>query len=366
MIGIILACCLCACEDDAPTPSNRPKPKPSEPDIAPSEIHEYKIYFGNTHSHCFYSGDAIQTDDNSPMNHFAIASREGYDFYAVTDHSQYERFTTSAWRELEEAALRATSPSFVALRGFEYSENNGPGAKGHLNTFNSPSYLNALEDGIDMPYFHDWLSAEQNRDAVVSMNHPSTHQYEDFACYNSSVKQIITLFEVINGNNNHYDAFCNALSKGWKVSPIAGCDNHGVSKISSWQPRTGIAADELSRSDILEAMRNRRTYATYDNNLRAIYYVDNYVMGSEFAPKSKNLHFRISVEEPDNDYSSVITKIEIIGADTKVIQAETFSNRKVLWESDVAIGKNAYFYVIVYNSSSGNSPVAYLAPVWIK
>lgn len=330
-------------------------------------MHAYKIFFGNTHAHCFYSGDASQTPDNSPANHFNTAAAEGYDFYAVTDHSQYEQYTTEAWDEIAAAAVNTTTSSFVALRGFEYSENNGPGAKGHLNTYCSSSYLNALADGIDMKYYQDWLSSGQNKDVVVSMNHPGLHQYEDFACYNEDARKKITMLEVINGTGDHYDAFCRALAKGWKVSPVAGCDNHGVNKIRTWQPRTGIAADNLSADSILDAMRNRRTYATYDKNLEAVYYVDNFVMGTEFAPEASVLHFCIFAEDPDiSDASARITKMEIVGENGNVVASKNFSNHKVSWETDIERGKQRYFYVTIYNSSSASLPVAFMAPVWIK
>lgn len=309
----------------------------------------------------------MQTSDNSPSGHFTTAAKEGYDFYAITDHSQYEQYTETAWKDIADAASRATTDSFVALRGFEYSENNGPGAKGHLNTYCSTTYLNALADGIDMQYYQDWLASAQNKDVVVSMNHPGIHQYDDFACYNASAKKNIAMLEVINGTNNHYEAFCIALAKGWRVSPVAGCDNHGVNKISTWQPRTGIAADKLNRDDLLDAMRHRRTYATFDKNLKAIYYVDNYVMGTEFSPESSELHFNISADDPDSSTpSAAISRIEIVGENAVVVASKNFSAHKVSWETDVEIKSNKYFYVIIYNSSNGGSPVAYLAPVWIK
>ena len=37
------------------------------------------------------------------------------------------------------------------------------------------------------------------------------------------------MLEVINSNNKiHYPAFINALNRGWKVSPVCGNDNHGL------------------------------------------------------------------------------------------------------------------------------------------
>lgn len=253
---------------------------------------------GNTHAHCRYSGDAVQTDENSVENHFRLAKANGYDFYCVTDHSQYESYTPQAWEHIKAAADAATDASFVAIRGYEHSENNGPGAKGHQNVYNSSDYLNALAEGIDMPYFHNWLADAANAGAVVSMNHPGKEQYGGFACYNEQARPHIRLIELINGTDDYHESFLAALAKGWKVSPVAGCDNHATKPIAAWQPRTGVAAKKLTRESLLEAMAAGRTYATYDKNLRLLYYVNNHVMGSEIRTSADELTFEIEASDP--------------------------------------------------------------------
>lgn len=367
---VILACSLAACEGVSPSPDNRPKPKPSDPGTVsgkPSQIHDYNIFLGNTHSHCNYSGDVKLTAENTPDKHFKTAKDNGYDFYFITDHSQYEdRYTQEAWTDLAQAAKRATTSSFVAMRGFEHSENNGPGAKGHLNVFNSATFLNALAEGMDIPFFQKWVSSSENGGVVVSMNHPGPAQYSDFACYDEASRKNVALLEVINGKNLHHEAFIKALSKGWKVSPVAGCDNHSWEGIPKWEARTGIAADALTPEDVLDALRSRRTYATFDKNLKAVYYADNHPMGSEFRPGAPTLHVHVLLEDPDtSDPKSAIARVEIVGEGEKVLARKDFSSHKVVWETDVERGKNEYAYLKVYNGSAA-TPIAYLAPVWLR
>lgn len=267
-------------------------------DPTPRKKESYRLFMGNTHAHCRYSGDAVQTDENSVENHFRLAKANGYDFYCVTDHSQYESYTPQAWEHIKAAADAATDASFVAIRGYEHSENNGPGAKGHQNVYNSSDYLNALAEGIDMPYFHNWLADAANAGAVVSMNHPGKEQYGGFACYNEQARPHIRLIELINGTDDYHESFLAALAKGWKVSPVAGCDNHATKPIAAWQPRTGVAAKKLTRESLLEAMAAGRTYATYDKNLRLLYYVNNHVMGSEIRTSADELTFEIEASDP--------------------------------------------------------------------
>ena len=88
-----------------------------------------------------------------PAEHFARAKAHGYDFYTVTDHSQEADFqpprpTNPNWLATKKAAADASDDRFVALTGFEHSENNGPGGRGHLNVLNTAEYINAASRGL--------------------------------------------------------------------------------------------------------------------------------------------------------------------------------------------------------------------------
>ena len=47
-----------------------------------------------------------------------------------------------------------------------------------------------------------------------------------------------------------------------------------------------------------------RTYATYDKNLRLLYYVNNHVMGSEIRTSADELTFEIEASDPDTSDAS--------------------------------------------------------------
>jgi hypothetical protein len=85
-----------------------------------------------------------QKHQGAPARHYAIAKTNGYDFYAVTDHSQDFIFhpvspTNAAWLANKREAAEATDAGFVALPGYEHSENNGPNGSGHFNVSTAPS-----------------------------------------------------------------------------------------------------------------------------------------------------------------------------------------------------------------------------------
>lgn len=390
---------------------------------------EYQIYAGNTHSHTSYTwshGDHLTTNgcagiltyksgawsdgyvktagggcagiyviDGSqipapgvtvkpdwkkfqgpPAEHFAAAKAAGYDFYAVTDHSQEAGFqppnpANPEWQDTKQQAAALTDEHFVALAGFEYSENDDPAGTGHINVFNTSGMVNALAPGYSLPYFYKWLAAAEsngNGPVVASFNHPDPEQYNNWAYRDPRVTDIITMLEVINSNNKiHYPAFINALDHGWKVSPVCGNDNHGLAGITRQSSRTFVLATNRTKPAILDAMKNRRTYASLDKNLQARYTVNGVIMGSTLN-RTGSLRFDIAI----GDAQDQITKLDIVKDGGAVVQSYAPApDHSVHWTPAIDDTTSRYFFVRVWTARGGDAPgadpanpVAWLAPVW--
>ncbi len=368
---------------------------------------QYHIYAGNVHSHTANTwGHGEQyatvpaTADNSkkkkpakslrpdwkehqgpPAAHYALAKSKGYDFYVTTDHSQEAPFqppspTNATWVAAQREAAEATDGDFVAIAGYEHSENNGPNGTGHLNVFNSSEYLNALAPGVDLPYLYKWLkTAPPNGEGpvVAGFNHPGARGYNNWAYCDPQVADILTLLEVINSNNKvHYEAFVNALDNGWKVAPVCGNDNHGFWGITHHTSRTFVLATARTKAAILDAMKHRRAYAALDGNIQCRYTVNGAIMGSTL-DRTARFTFDISINDPDTDKPKHrITRIDIVKDGGAVVQtynpAPAYS---VAWKPAITDATNKYFFVRVWNAGGGDAsganpakPVAWLAPVW--
>ena len=318
-------------------------------------------------------GEQVTNNDparnGAPAEHFRRAKAAGYDFYVTTDHSQEVPFeptspTNPAWLATKEQALAATDANFVALRGYEHSENNGPDGKGHYNVINSAEYLDALDPGIGVQQFYAWLQTQPG--AVVSFNHPDIDSYNSFAYRDDRVTDIITMLEVINSNTKiHYPAFVAALDKGWKVAPVCGNDNHGFSGITRQNSRTVLLAKAKTPDGALEAMRQRRSYATLDTNLQAAYTANGAIMGSTLKTPTR-LEFDISVRDPDvTEPTQAIAKIDIVTDGGSVVQSYVPPTPAyaVAWKPVIQNSGGHYFFVRVWNAGSPD-PIAWLAPVW--
>lgn len=361
--------------DSGPTPTPTPTPAPGA----------YNVYFGLTHAHTDASashGDLNAGpqyfEENTPDLHFEAAKACGMDFYFITDHSQYSNtFTPERWNNmLVQANNYTVNGEFVAIRGFEFSENDSP--KGHMNIYNTNSYISAADPGVNFPYMYDWLASQRliTPNAIAGFNHPSVSDFNNFGYLTEERREMVTTIEVINAVNPkvdgkiigtlHYEGFLEALKKGWRVSPRAGGDGHLVMAIPKFTYRTGILATELTRDAILEAMANRRTYATFDDNLEAWYTVNGKIMGSVFTGNPTTFNFSITVSDPDTgDNNDRINKIEIL-KDNGVV-AQTYNpapSHSVTWNTTINDSTSKYFFVRIWTVGKTDSATAFLAPVW--
>lgn len=350
----------------------------------------YRIYAGSTHAHTAYTwshgshlvkaGISIDSlniahpkDSTTkpdwrklqgfPAEHFAAAKLNGYDFYITTDHSQEAGFHPTgpdnpAWVNTKKTAAGATDNNFVALVGYEHSENNSTNGRGHINVINTATYINALKPDIDLPYLYKWLATvapDGDGPVVATFNHPARTSYNTFAYRDEKVTNIITMLEVINSNKNvHYEGFLQALDSGWKVSPVAGNDNHGLGGIKAQHSRTFVLATNKTKRAILDAMRNRRTYASFDQNISCMYTVNSKMMGSTLTGGDPFFQFDIRISDPDiNDPKGKITKIDIVKDGGEVV--ETYSPApaySVQWKPRIKDAGNKYFFVRVWNAGS--------------
>lgn len=317
-----------------------------------------------------------------PAAHFAAAKAHGFDFYAITDHSQEALFnpqtsSNPSWMATKNAATAASNAHFAAIAGFEYSENDGPGGTGHINVFNSASITNALVPGHDLQTLYKWLEAAAPNGSgpvVASFNHPSATQYNDWAYRDPKITNIITTLEVINSNKNiHYPAFIHALDKGWKVSPVSGLDNHGLGGIAKDHSRTFVLATRLTKAAVLDAMLHRRTYAALDENIQCRYTVNGAIMGSTLDAPSE-FRFDIAVSDPDTSSpGDKITRLDIVTDGGAVVETYALPTPAyaVTWKPVIHNTTSHYFFVRVWNASGGQAPnadpaqpMAWLAPVW--
>lgn len=311
----------------------------------------FNIYFGDLHSHTSYS-DGSQT----PSFAYTHARNSGVaDFLAITDHSW---FSDSQWNDTYNAALLNTTPSFLALRGFEMTT-----SWGHMNVYNTQWFLSYAT----MANFYEIISLDTN--CIAQWNHPTeySNEFENFTHYSEKLDKVINLIEIRNSKRymKFDSSYVKALDKGWHVSPTANSDMHSTGWITGYDWRTAILADSLSKDCLFTAIRNHRTYATEDRNLHVFFSVNNSPMGS-ILTNPTHITVELRIFDPDTFYlGDKIRLVEIFSRNGQIRAAKECNDHEIFWKYTLQNNntENNYYFVKVTNLK-GNTAIT--APVWIE
>lgn len=329
---------------------------------------EFYPYWGVLHCHTSYS-DGEQT----PAYAFAYARDVAQlDMLVVTDHLEqlYLPFPVAdKWGKCHEQADEAYAPGeFLADCGFEY----GSGfilpwfwSTGHNNVFFSDYLFPMIQ--LD---FHDFYQTLVDCSTCIGQfNHPGDEEHQNWNNfeYFADVDKKMNLFE-FNGGGPVWDMFFQALDMGWHVSPMYNQDNHDADWGTKNDRRSGFYLADLTREDLYNAMKDRRSFMSYDKNasvkLMAKLADDKKCwMGSII----KNYPFQtitLEVEAFDLDAGDGFTAIELYGPGKTLLDSFECGNAENCYASFEANVSGPTYFVVKANQADGNWLVA--APIWVE
>ncbi|MEG1458851.1 MAG: CehA/McbA family metallohydrolase [Acetivibrio sp.] len=344
--------------------------------FASRENEDYRTYFGQIHSHTNISDGSGTIDD---AYEYASTKAKQIDYLVVTDHSNLFDNDTAAtmingsasteWVTAHQAAKKYTSDKFVGLYGYEMTWSGG--APGHMNTYNTDGFLSRNDDGFkngsleSLPNYYAELKKVPN--SISQFNHPGNTfgDFYDFSYFDEAIDQQISLIEVGNGEGAvgssgyfpSYEYYTRALDKGWHVAPTNNQDNHKGRWGDANTGRTVILADSLTESNIYDALRNMRVYATEDNNLKIKYTLNNEIMGTILSDKPENIKINVDLSDEDKE---AIGKVEVIVNGGLSVASNTVSENAGKVEFNLS-PDYSYYYIRV-TQADGN--IAVTAPVW--
>lgn len=361
---------------------------------------EVSPYFGQIHSHTEYS-DGAGTLTEAYEHALGVAD---LDFLIVTDHSNYFDTTATAttdtafhpesltgWLEALSIAQKyngqtktdGSGKTFLTGYGYEMTWSGGPG---HMNVFNSSgivsrnsTLLNNKKNYAGMLTFYD-LMCKANEEGCtqtsgsISMqfNHPGPTfgDFGDFTGYTKERDALINLLEVANGSGKvggygyypSYEYFDRALSMGWHIAPTNNQDNHKGKWGDSNTARTVVLTDNFTLDGIYSAMSARHVYATEDNNLSVIYYLEDALQGDIISGYDRDT-ISITVSLYDGSAGDQLGYISVIGQDQKELYRSEYISSNTYELSVQLPNTSDYYYVKVVE---GDGDIAVTAPVWIN
>ena len=282
-------------------------------DPSPRGRFDWKI--GALHEHSGYSDGDI---DSVPRDYFeaaktginATASGVQLDFLFSSEHTDNAQITPTTnatcvsdpsrsvdcthlednsfwwkWQATLRQAREASTPSFTAMRGFEWTND----FYNHMNVYFSTNFRNVKIDGsyLSMDRMWQWLQrpvAEGGgADGLVTFNHPgSSPKLSPFdggfphsellgenttldnwneVAYVPAVDARVVGMEVNGGEDIEW--FVRALTNGWHIGPVAAEDHHERSWASEAMHKTMVLTKGSSPRDYYWALANRRTVAVH-------------------------------------------------------------------------------------------------------
>jgi hypothetical protein len=330
-----------------------------------------QVYHGDLHNHTSYSDGSL-----TPTDALAAGKTAGFDFMAITDHSY--AINDTEWADTLSAVNNATSSTFVALRGAEYTQ----GAEGHINVYNTVrhpcrtnsgvgslcDYTPNLEKGVTVDGFYNWLSITgtvglDSAGTLAQFNHPGWMNFNDWT-YHPEVSPTMRLEEVGNGSGASYafseDEYIRSLDYGWKLGATNNADTHSSYWGTNTDHRTGVWMAGLTKTNLLEALRARRTFATEDKDY-ALYLKGNGTwMGSDL-PTTSSIAFEIYGNDPDGENGATVQLITFGGT---IVTQTTVASASFTWRPIVPVTPGAHYYYAKVTQTDGDRIVS--SPVWTQ
>jgi hypothetical protein len=366
---------------------------------SPSPLPTTQPLVGALHEHSGYSDG---WPGSRPATYFASGKSFGLDFMGSSEHSDNADLPAvfneecldplaapdcaiadkeepansfRKWDATLEQARAATTDTYTAFRGFEWSSDRF----GHINVFFSKNDLNAYSEGgfVSLDAFWSWLgrapSLGGGSDGIATFNHPGAKSlsaddpafnWNDFA-YRPAADERMVGIEVFNDRRDYADAghggpypegsYAHALDKGWHLGAI-GAEDLGHRRSDDWGgpgwAKTVILSQGRSEQAIEAAMRARRFYAIREPALRLDFAVDEHPMGSRLSPtEGKALSIQSAINDP-------AVKLELVTSGGRVLA----SGLGALAARPRAASGDHYYFV---RARRAGIPVAYSSPVWV-
>jgi len=332
-----------------------------EPDDKRSEI-----YWGQIHCH------SEQSDGTGRFEDIYYNSRdEGcLDFAAGSDHAEY--FSDNEWLWMQDLSNQFNQEDrFVTLNGYERA-----GDQGHWNFYTSADRLELFR-GANMDPNKNTLQSACERlsgrsDVVVG---PHVHHGRFSFEYKSDLQRFHELYSMWGIYENlTYDI----LNKGAMIGVTGGGDNHearggfscedpeGQGKTPhTFAPglrwKTGLTAalmPRLGRKELIQALRERQTYATTGPRILVDFSVSGVPMGGEGKAGRAGPRVMATVHG-----ASRIARVEVIrdGQIAQSMQGDG-SDLAVKWSDDAAEpGRHWYLLKVIQEDQE----MAWTSPVWI-
>ncbi len=266
--------------------------------LTTDESGEYQVYYGSLNNH-----STLSDGEASPSEAYRYARDEsGLDFFGLADHNTM--IDETEWLDNHMRALKLYKPgSFTTLNGFEWTTSTN----GNATIVGSNMLCDIVEECKTFSDLIHWLDTPENR-GVAFLNSPGEHGENNFDQFTGKRSDKVVGIELFNKDDNfdrwyysegfvvgdglgYYDE---ALMKDWKLGAAGSDDNHKKNFGNREPYRLAVISENNSRTAIMDALRNRRFYATEDKDLDVRFSIAGSPMGSTVEPGNYMANIKIT------------------------------------------------------------------------
>lgn len=226
---------------------------------------------------------------------------------------------------------------------------------GHINTFGTSGW----QTGNQLSSLEAYLNIlERVPGSVNQFNHPGTAYgtFDGFRDYNPRYDRLMQLMEVFGEPGTEYlSEYFWALDAGWHLAPTAGSFCYDP---DFGNARTVILAQTLSESSLLQALRQRRAYATQDADLRLEFQLNGTDMGG-FITKADTMELTAQFQD---ETDGAVGKVEVLTIHGRVLAIREITESA--GEMTLTLPGGYPYYLLRVTQADGD--VAISAPVWAE
>lgn len=372
-------------------------PFESNPIQVTAEEIELKAYWGDLHSHCEISKDAIGKAETAFLNARDVF---GLDFYALTDHTMGDKKSLDDWWEgilpeewqLTQSLVRTfyEPHRFVTFLAYEWS---CPAPYGHHNVY----CRNDTEPFFDLkhhPTIEDLWARLENKQAFTVPHHTGimwrgiNSPFVDWSHQNDRLRPAVEIYslhgasEYFNNPMKYEDFdFTPTTSNfgpyyardGWAagnyLGTVSGSDNHTAHPGQPYGGLTCILAPELTRDALFGAVMKRHTYATTGARILLDFEINGHMMGERFALASGEKP-RITIEVVGTAPLEYVELMRFSGDGWTTAcrwEPKADSRRaKVSWtDEDLSDARIYYCRLKQKGQFFGRDVMAWSSPIWV-
>lgn len=366
-------------------------------------------YFGNLHAHTAFSDgnkDSVTSGVNNPAGSYAYAKLSNdFDFLGISEHNHFSSVHNPGFKlpryqdGINMANVANEEGNFIALFGMEYgvsSTNHGhvliygldsligwetsvPGVSGNnYNIYNAKDDYDGLFKKIARrpnafcylahPWFSDY---SPDGSAVNGLGNAVYNATYDSAIVGMPLRNGLATSSATNysdySTGNYFDYYRKLLSIGYHLGIGYDHDSHYTNFGRSNGGRLAVVAPGLTRTNLMNAMRQMHFYGSDDSNARVNFSMNGYSMGSvvsgTWLPVLSVVH-----NDPDGESADSIKiwkgyNTNLAGPWSWVVLTTLQNNTATFTDNNVQPG-NEYHYFAEIRQADGQWIVT--SPIWYR